>query len=123
MNKKTQEDFRAWSKEYLLAIHALLCRKGDQYSKKETYALSNFREAAKQWGSTEAYQIMQYATKHWTLLIDKVQTGRFYDLSPLEQRQIEESARDMIIYMSCLIYSQLSDDMGKVVEETEILRG
>jgi len=108
MTNKTQEDFQKWSRQYLLDLHAQLRRKGDQYSKEETYALLNFREAAKVWSTTEAYQILQYATKHWVLMVDKTQTARFHILSPQEKRMIEESARDMIIYMLLLIFGQLS---------------
>lgn len=108
MSDKTQEDFQKWVKPYVEDLLALLSRKGEQYSKRETYALHNFREAAKIWETTEAYEILQYATKHWVMLIDKTQTARFADLTPQEHRQVEESARDMIIYMLLLIFGQLS---------------
>jgi len=108
MSGKTQADFQEWAKTYLKEIHSLLQGKGGQYSKTEIKALHNFTQASKIWESTEAYQILQYATKHWVFLVDKAKDGRWGNLTPKEMRQVEESARDMIIYMLLLIFGQLS---------------
>lgn len=108
MSEYTQVEFQQWCKEYLFGLLAQLKVKGAQYSKPNLYALHNFREAAKVWQSTEAYQIMQVVTKHWVLLVDKAEAGRLIPLTPTEKRQVEESARDMIIYMLLLIFGQLS---------------
>jgi hypothetical protein len=108
MSEKTQANFQEWAITYLKQVHELLKGKGGQYSEQNKYALRNFQSAAKYWGTTEMYQILQYATKHWVFLIDEAQDSLFKALTPKDKRMVEESARDLIIYMLLLIYGQLS---------------